>query len=210
MKVDAAVERPHSDDSQALDLNLPPIAIRSGGLEGHEDVEQSPAPAIADGVLFSRDSSPVAEPVKPSENEKQLQFPINDVLIVGRGPATSADEDNSISSYPDVDCHGVLPCSTKAPSVSYPLIDFSEPISAAAPPPVPSPKVSPAPSEKATANNIVEETLLKTLEDMGFKQVDLNKEVLKRTGYNLEQSVDELCGVAEWDPILEELEDMVG
>lgn len=209
MKVDAAV----SHDPQALDLNLPPIAIHSGALEGHEDVEKSPAPEIANVVLFSRDSTPVAEPVKPDhnlpENEKQLRFPINDVLIVGKNPAASADKDTSVSLYPTVECHRVLPCSTKAPSVSYPLIDFSEPIPAAAPPPASSTNVYPSPSGKVSANNVVEETLLKTLEDMGFKHVDLNKEVLKKTGYNLEKSVDELCGVAEWDPMLEELEDMV-
>ncbi|KAJ6882302.1 protein NBR1 [Populus alba x Populus x berolinensis] len=43
---------------------------------------------------------------------------------------------------------------------------------------------------------------------MGFKQVDLNKEILRRNEYDLEQSVDDLCGFAEWDPILEELQEM--
>jgi len=55
----------------------------------------------------------------------------------------------------------------------------------------------------------VEEALLKELEAMGFKQVDLNKEVLRMTDYNLEQSIDELCGVLDWDPLLEELHEMV-
>ncbi|KAE9610096.1 putative PB1 domain, Zinc finger, ZZ-type, Next to BRCA1, central domain-containing protein [Lupinus albus] len=57
-------------------------------------------------------------------------------------------------------------------------------------------------------NNSVEETLLKELEEMGFKQVDLNIEILRMNEYNLEQSVDDLCGVYEWDPILEELHEM--
>ena len=57
----------------------------------------------------------------------------------------------------------------------------------------------------------VEQSLLKELEEMGFRQVDLNKEILRMNDYNLEQSVDVLCGVAdaEWDPILEELQEMV-
>ncbi|XP_015170055.1 protein NBR1 homolog [Solanum tuberosum] len=43
---------------------------------------------------------------------------------------------------------------------------------------------------------------------MVFKQVDLNKEILRKNEYHLEQSVDDLYGVAEWDPILEELKEM--
>ena len=43
---------------------------------------------------------------------------------------------------------------------------------------------------------------------MGFRQVDLNKEILRQNKYNLEQSVDDLCGVSEWDPLLEELQEM--
>ncbi|KAL0385132.1 UNVERIFIED_CONTAM: protein JOKA2 [Sesamum radiatum] len=54
----------------------------------------------------------------------------------------------------------------------------------------------------------VEEKLLRELDEMGFKPVDLNKEVLRMNEYDLEQSVDDLCGVAEWDPILEELQEM--
>ncbi|XP_059300000.1 protein JOKA2-like isoform X1 [Lycium ferocissimum] len=54
----------------------------------------------------------------------------------------------------------------------------------------------------------VEMSLLKELEQMGFKQVDVNKKILRMNEYDLEQSVDDLCGVSEWDPILEELEEM--
>lgn len=78
-----------------------------------------------------------------------------------------------------------------SPPVLYPVVDTS----------VPS---APAPA----STDLVEASLLKELESMGFKQIDLNKEVLRTNGYNLEQSVDELCGVAEWDPILEELHEM--
>ncbi|KAI3868891.1 hypothetical protein MKX03_036420 [Papaver bracteatum] len=57
-------------------------------------------------------------------------------------------------------------------------------------------------------NNNVEESLLKELAGMGFKEIDLNKEILRLNEYNLEQSLDDLCGVSEWDPILEELRQM--
>lgn len=51
--------------------------------------------------------------------------------------------------------------------------------------------------------------MLRELEEMGFRQIDLNKEILRQNNYNLEQSVDDLCGVNEWDPLLAELEEMV-
>ncbi|CAN4100530.1 unnamed protein product [Withania somnifera] len=38
--------------------------------------------------------------------------------------------------------------------------------------------------------------------------VNLNKKVLRMNKYDLEQAVDDLCGVSEWDPMLQELEDM--
>lgn len=73
----------------------------------------------------------------------------------------------------------------------------------------PSPAVNAASSSQGASQNVFEEALLKELEEMGFKQIDLNKEILRMNEYNLEQSVDDLCGVAEWDPLLEELEEMV-
>ncbi|XP_023000730.1 protein NBR1 homolog [Cucurbita maxima] len=200
------------------DLNVP-ISETELQFLVNEDmlVGKSPdtsAPSISDGVLLPpRNFISITELVKPDLNvpisETELQFLVNEDMLVGKSPDTSATEDNLVSSRPAVDGHGVLPRSTEVPSVSYPLIDLSVPTPAAnPPPPIPSPKVSPASSEKVTTNNVVEENLLKTLQDMGFKQVDLNKEVLKRNEYNLEHSVDELCGVSEWDPMLDELEEM--
>ncbi|KAL3366774.1 hypothetical protein AABB24_011474 [Solanum stoloniferum] len=63
-------------------------------------------------------------------------------------------------------------------------------------------------SVQASSQEDVEMALLKELEDMGFTQVNLNKEVLRMNEYNLEQAVADLCGVSEWDPMLEELEEM--
>ncbi|KAF9607024.1 hypothetical protein IFM89_030766 [Coptis chinensis] len=54
----------------------------------------------------------------------------------------------------------------------------------------------------------LEQSLLKELDDMGFKQIDLNKEVLRVNEYDLDRSLDDLCDVAEWDPMLEELQEM--
>jgi next-to-BRCA1 protein 1 len=64
-------------------------------------------------------------------------------------------------------------------------------------------------AETVDIDSLREEKLLQELEEMGFKQVDLNKEILRQNKYNLEQSVDDLCGVNEWDPLLAELNEMV-
>ncbi|RWW69958.1 hypothetical protein BHE74_00022401 [Ensete ventricosum] len=88
------------------------------------------------------------------------------------------------------------------PPVSYPIIDLSvsEYESSFLVPP----------SKTVAEDNTVEETLLEELESMGFKQIDLNKEILRLNKYDLEESINDLCGYAEWEPLLEELHDMVG
>ncbi|XP_006647446.1 protein JOKA2 [Oryza brachyantha] len=115
----------------------------------------------------------------------------------------------------------------------HPIIDVDVPSSSTpaafvpdAVVPPPEPAVSPVPptvnvppgnapasagastSDHYGINNLTEEKLLKELEEMGFRQVDLNKEILRQNKYNLEQSVDDLCGVSEWDPLLAELQEM--
>ena len=159
------------------------------------------------------------EPEKPMykqqpKNEQEQKFPINDNLLVGHGVSTPpATEAISSVLYPVIDL-------TEEPSDDF----FSESAPAL---PVPAPVTYPAssvvnatssappifydasPSEGTSRKNAQEEALLKELEEMGFKQVSLNKEILRLNEYNLEQSVDDLCGVSEWDPMLEELEEMV-
>lgn len=89
------------------------------------------------------------------------------------------------------------------PAVSRPLIDLS-------PTPTPSAVACAGPSVPVLeVPEYNEDVLLKELEKMGFKQIDLNKEVLRLNNYDLEQSVDNLCGISEWDPLLEELKEMV-
>ncbi|KAF3774935.1 NBR1-like protein [Nymphaea thermarum] len=104
--------------------------------------------------------------------------------------------------------------SPSAPFVPYPVIDVDAgssdakasaadsivvPVSAAA---------TPEGGSKMETANDAEEALLKELAEMGFKQVDLNKEVLRRNEYDLQQSLDDLCSASEWDTILEELQEM--
>lgn len=53
------------------------------------------------------------------------------------------------------------------------------------------------------------EVMLGTLEAMGFNQRSLNLEVLKKNNYDMQRTLDDLVMAAEWDPMLEELEEMV-
>lgn len=180
------------DSSEDLNLNLPPEIISSKTPE----ITGTGGQPIFDGSFQeSRNFGATSEPVKaeaedqPKEEQAQeLNFPINDNLLVGDGASASAPPP---------------PTHWTTPSVSYPIIDLSEV------PPAEAPRIPRLDEEIDDGKEAVEQSLLKELEEMGFRQVDLNKEILRLNEYNLEQCVDDLCGVAEWDPILEELQEMV-
>lgn len=190
MQVDSSLKDSMRDSPSGLNLNLPPNSSTSET----EMVNLNAEPMVVEDTFNEPNNSnlesPILEPmVKACPHDQEQNFPINDALLVGGGFST------------------LLP--PEVPKVSYPVVDSSE-----VAPVVPSflPSISSgllASSQGASEDTDVEQTLLRELEEMGFKQVDLNKEILRMNEYNLEQSVDELCGVAEWDPILEELREMV-
>ncbi|XAR50242.1 hypothetical protein NMG60_11004512 [Bertholletia excelsa] len=191
IQVDASVKDTLCTSFQGLNLNLPPES--NDGLAGPETVNVNVEPMLVEGSLpgpnISDKASELVESLmvgQPS-NDPEMNFPINDSLLVN----------GSVSNT-------VPP---EAPTVD-PIIDLSQ-----AAPTLPShaPTLSvglTANVQVANENPDMEQTLLKELEEMGFKQVDLNKEILRMNEYDLEQSVDDLCGVAEWDPMLEELQEM--
>lgn len=172
---------------QGLNLNLPPDNNNNNnnnnGGRIHENIDMNVEPLddynppeVGPGDLVQ----PVIE--EQQNKEQDLNFPINDALLVGNGISNPLPAPEGASSS----------------GVSYPIIDLSE---------VVLPNAS-APLEEERENNGIEQQLLKELDEMGFKQMALNKEILRMNEYNLEQSVDALCGVSEWDPILDELEEM--
>ncbi|KAK2663662.1 hypothetical protein Ddye_002236 [Dipteronia dyeriana] len=195
IQVDASLK----DSLQGLNLNLPPESNRS---KGPEIIDANVQPIVGGGFQESRNPSYItAEPVKPvvdeqpkKEQEQDMNFPINDSLLVGH--------DASASAPPP-------PTPWASSTVFYPIIDLSEDEAPAEASPA-TPAAVPTSPEEMDDKDAVEQSLLKELEEMGFRQVDLNKEILRMNEYNLEQSVDALCGVAdaEWDPILEELQEM--
>lgn len=202
IQVDAQLSSLSDSFSTGLNLNLPPESNTQKGKRIAVDVNVDP---IDVGPSMSNPNEVATESVKPVVDETLSDshdrvFPVDSTsLIQGNGVAPPA---SAPISYPIIDFPEPSPAIASPPasaSMSYPIIDFSEPSPAMA---------SPHPSGETSVGDTVEQTLLKELEEMGFKQIDLNLEILRNNEYNLEQSVDDLCGVSEWDPMLEELQEM--
>ena len=238
MQVDASLKDTISDNFQGLNLNFPPESsgprdseIVDMNLDFVSELCNSNAgtgpvkPMVYEQSTKEQtvNNSDVPSPVLSSSSATYPMIEQGVVVPVFRPPTLS-----SSAAYPIIDQGVSAPAFPQTPSssVSYPIIDLSEAsiagpsevtapaICRQAPPPAicvqaPSTAISvQAPSEE-DSENAVEQSLLKELEDMGFKQVDLNKEILRMNEFDLEKSVDDLCGAAEWDPILEELQEMV-
>ncbi|KAL2539578.1 ubiquitin-associated (UBA)/TS-N domain-containing protein [Abeliophyllum distichum] len=193
IQVNTSPTEPLHEIVSGLNLNLPPV---SNGPAGSEIIDVDAEPTV-DKRHELENSSMTAESwqrvVEEQPNSEQdVKFPTNNSLLVDSGESSSV---------------------TLAPPSSglHPIIDLSEvePALARPTPFVPSAaSIAVVNAQGVMEKNEVEEKLLRELEDMGFKQVDLNKEVLRTNEYDLEQSVDDLCGVSEWDPMLEELQEM--
>ncbi|GJN27277.1 hypothetical protein PR202_gb15286 [Eleusine coracana subsp. coracana] len=105
-----------------------------------------------------------------------------------------------------------MPAPETIPLPEY--ISFAVPVSASG---VPAPASLPVqtPSSVSTAVlpddtiNHKEEKLLRELEELGFGQADLNKEIIRQNKYDLEQSVRDLSGLSDWDPLLGELAELM-
>lgn len=153
-----------------------------------------PASSGVDGPELSNPTMGLVEPVvagNPIKEQEESKPSINDSLLTVVGDKSSVSP-----SAPGSSISNPIDLSEEAPAVT-----------SATPPSVTEMQAS---SQDVRRNSDVEATLLKELEEMGFKQVDLNKEILRMNEYDLEHAVDDLCGVADWDPILDELEEMVG
>lgn len=157
-----------------------------------ETIGMNIQPVVDGGLQVPCNSYPVIEPVKPlvDEQPKEENFPVNDSILVGNGGLASA------SSSP------LAPSSVSDPIIDLTVADLAEasfsstPLTSVA-----------ASSEEISDKDAVKQTLLKELVVMGFKQVDLDK-ILRKNENNLEKSSNDLCGVAERDPMLQ-LQEMV-
>lgn len=194
------VEAVNERNMHSFNLNMLPFS--GGVVDPQKDIS---VPQLVESIISKTDNvempAGLVEPVTaaPSNPDQELNFPINDTLLVG---GTSSNPVSLTAS-------SLVGTSTlsevAAPIETSPVQTFS------------------------TDVDTKELTLLKELEEMGFKQVDLNKEILRRNAYDLEQSVDDLCDVQkevlrlnedmelsgddsgisdEWDTILVELQEM--
>ncbi|XP_039008254.1 protein JOKA2-like isoform X2 [Hibiscus syriacus] len=171
-----------SDDFQGLNLNLPP---------------ETTSPKETEICNSNADTAPV----KPLMNEQSMteQTLNNSDVPTPISPPTIS----SSVAYPFIPKGFPVPTSPETQSLSaYPIIDLSEAATAGGA------IASQEPPPDDDSENAIEKTLLKELEDMGFKEVNLNKEILRMNKYNLEKCIDDLCGASEWDPMLEELQEM--
>ncbi|XWS60063.1 hypothetical protein CRYUN_Cryun07bG0001900 [Craigia yunnanensis] len=222
--VDASLKDMTSDNLQGLNLNLPP---ESSGPRDSENVDlfmelcnsnagTGPVKPMVDEQSAKEQTVNNSDVPTPVPTSSSMAYPIMDQGVVV--PVFQPPTSSSSAAYPTIDQGVLVPAFPHTPSssVSYPIIDLSE-ASPAGPSQVPPPAIcvqAPPPAicvqvpSQDESENAIEQTLLKELEDMGFKQVDLNKEILRKNEYDLEKSVEDLCGVAEWDPILEELQEM--
>lgn len=178
IQVDASLKDSYNS-FQGLNLNLPP---QDSGIADHESVNGNVEPMMVQSLVD-------AHPFKNQE----LDFPTNDTLLVGDGCGGSGV---SITVRPGA-----------RTSISFPITQIASAVPSGTHVSSPS-TIVPETVRGTGENNDIEQSLLKELEEMGFKHVDLNKEILRLNGYNLEQSLEDLCGISEWDPILEELQEM--
>lgn len=180
MQVHGSMKDLLGDSMAGINLNLPPS---SGGSQSPKIIDVNVEP-----VLYG-DLGEAGDPGKRiveehGDKDDGLNFPIDDNLLATTVPGTVPSKDN--------------------PSVSYPIIDFTDFVSG-----LDQAALDQVAMEEAGKNSGDEQTLLNALVEMGFKCDEFNKEILRMHEYNLEETVNHLCGVGEWDPILEELQEMV-
>ncbi|KAG9446737.1 hypothetical protein H6P81_012865 [Aristolochia fimbriata] len=168
-----------------VDVSAPPLSTSSATvqqLETTNAIEAALLKELEEMGFRSRDLNTLVL----RKNDYILESSLDDLCgMVVCNPSEDVEADSSVVNQ-------------KKPSASYPVVDVWEP------PPTTAGAMK-QPSEEA---NPAEEVLLKELEEMGFKQTELNREVLWKNEYVLESALDDLCAISGWDPILEELQEM--
>ncbi|MQL93395.1 hypothetical protein Taro_026028 [Colocasia esculenta] len=172
-----------------LNLNLPPEGSEQGGV-GSIYVNAESLESVAPSKLDTLGPKDLVQPF------------VNEIYNPSNGsPPVLASLNETSPPLPE------MPPPPPSSSL-YPIIDLSQPFIPTSELVVPPPEEASLGGGPAAGENPVEQTLLKELEEMGFRQIDLNKEVLRLNDYDLEQSLNDLCGISEWDPLLEELQEM--
>ncbi|GJN02588.1 hypothetical protein PR202_ga19952 [Eleusine coracana subsp. coracana] len=130
--------------------------------------------------------------------EKQAQILTTDHHASSTGPAFTL-------------MASAVPAPETIPLPEY--VSFAAPESASG---VPAPASLPVQTPSSVSTTVLpddtinhkEEKLLRELEELGFGQADLNKEIIRQNKYDLEQSVRDLSSLGDWDPLLGELSEL--
>lgn len=196
------VETPQGDalagSSRSLNLNLPPDSLDPKNQPQLIDMNAEPV-----DVNISEPASDTAnESIKPlvhqftSNEESANKQSANDVSI-----NSSKTSSSTLPEVPAPEAYPGLRLAPSAPTSAY----HDSPVVSSAPTPVTDVQTI---SGVASNGNELERSRLKELAEMGFTEVDLNREILRVNEYDLDRALDDLCDVAEWDPMLEELKEM--
>ncbi|MFS7999442.1 putative PB1 domain, Zinc finger, ZZ-type, UBA-like superfamily, immunoglobulin-like protein [Helianthus anomalus] len=187
----------------SINLNLPPVT---------RDPEMVNQDNLVDNVFLGNniitDSANTSVDTTPKDHS--MNVPINDSLITDNDGVSSTivtlstpPETASVSAFSPAEVRTALGLDSEP--IGNPTVDFS-----VMPPITSSTAVVQRPSGSGSevVTDDKEQALVKELEAMGFKNLDLNKEILRTNNYDLDKSIDDLCGILEWDPILDELREM--
>ncbi|KAM0883631.1 hypothetical protein ACQ4PT_031536 [Festuca glaucescens] len=177
------------DTTNLIDVNVEPVDQVLG-----EDVKSTEV-ELLQPLIYNEATEPKES---ASASAAAPLYPLVDVPSSSSGAATFVP---SVHVLAPEFIPRTVTAPADAPTSSLTSIPVDVPVPATTP-------VDAVLAETVDIDSLKEEKLLQELEEMGFKQVDLNKEILRQNKYNLEQSVDDLCGVNEWDPLLAELNEM--
>lgn len=180
MQVNSSLEDPLGKNVHGFNLNWPPVS--GGGIKDYQDEVARGYPISQDGLLGKAMMEHAANTPKRGQG---FSLPTDNTLLVsGTKPNSALPEASLPVKDPAVNLSKVEPVVVSVPQYS----DVG----------VPNSMVGGGPGKDE-----VEQTLLQDLEEMGFKQVDLNKKILRNNDYDLERALNDLFVL---DPIFKELQ----
>ncbi|KAK1363161.1 Ubiquitin-associated (UBA)/TS-N domain-containing protein [Heracleum sosnowskyi] len=182
IQVNSSLKDPLNENVHGFNLNWPPFS--GGFIMDYQDKHVRGNPVYQDGLFDiennGNDGKAIMERLDNTPKRGQgFSLPTDSSLLVGGAKPNSALLEASLP-------------------VKYPAVDLSkvEPVCV---PPCSDGGLSNSLVGVGQHKDEVEKTLLQDLEEMGFKQVDLNKKLLRDNDYDLERTLNDLCA---WDHIL--------
>ncbi|KAL6652531.1 hypothetical protein ACP70R_011456 [Stipagrostis hirtigluma subsp. patula] len=217
IQVDQPIQTSGKRQTSAINLNLPPEANSTKQpfiIDVNSDIRgpdflyrgrDATAPNFTcHGSNHTEILARFCEQVKPKGSEPALSDMPSAPTAAEPVQAPITDAPTSAAG----DALAPMPAVVPAPEAIPPPNPAPMPAAVSVPVPatavgVPVPTPFTVPTAPLPCENYMEEKQLRELEQMGFMQADLNKEILRQNKYDLEQSIVDLCGFNEWDPVLE-------